>query len=168
MRLEMHTGYTMDPQSHSGYWARERHAHTCVKKVYFGEYIGINEAGGWESSYRSKRGRGLKSGSEEEESLESYWGGRLDNSENDWIFLVRNGGDIECRRESNSPRAWVFGQTGISTSKGNTKVGIGFRNRIIGGRRIWWRILQVMIRKPREERSTRSRQCQILPKIPSQ
>lgn len=61
-----------------------------------------------------------------------------------------------------------FGQTGISTSKGNTKVRIGFRNRIIGGRRIWWRILQVMFRKPREERSTRSQQCQILPKIPSQ
>lgn len=25
------------------------HAHTCVKKVYFGRYIGIREAGGWES-----------------------------------------------------------------------------------------------------------------------
>lgn len=67
----MHTGCTVDPQSHSGYRARERHAHTCVKKVYFGEYIGINEAGGRESSYRSERVRGLKSGREEEERLES-------------------------------------------------------------------------------------------------
>lgn len=56
---------------------REQHAHICVEKVYFGEYIGSPLITSAYLSWRLRKqlrnkGRGLTSGNEEEERLEKY------------------------------------------------------------------------------------------------
>lgn len=94
-----------------------------VKKVYFGGYVGLYEAGGWESS---EEARGLEAWNLAMEKIfEKYLGGKLDNSGNDWMFW--SGMEMILSVGDKAPKAWVIGQ--VVMFRGNRKVKLGFRNR---------------------------------------